>query len=442
MRLTLLSLSALLSGGLLSGCGLIMDLDDGSECERRADCPVPMQCDVDRGRCVPEGTFPAEDLGLINPDGQVGADAMWDATLDATLDAGPDALVDASSDMDPPDEGLLRPDAGLEPFGPEGECFDDAEGLLARAPAGSTIIPSAGCTPEVLAWVVESEEQPALQLWWQAGPEAEIQEGPTLPRGATVVVDDAVVLTEAVRPEAQVQNIQRIRLTDPPAVDFLSPSARRQAQPTRRQGLTAFLEEIPLPGGDVEQRVILADDSGARRDCGQPGRVQWGVALAEEGVAWFERPVGQQRVDLVLTRGPQCGVRAAFSLQGLVTADARLVADQGRFLWPRLDPATRQRELWMLDLARLVAGPAPVRVEGLTSEGSIIDMALKGDWLALTTYAPGGPRLSLYHFGDRRLVPMRAAGSARRPTLSGTYVLWSGQQGAAPWEIRYARLPE
>ena len=425
---------------LVAGCQLTLETDAGPECRDDRDCLAGEFCDpaLRGGRCVAQ--MLSLDLGpppldaarrdAATPDVDV-ADVPIDASADAIPYAVPDAVVDA---LVPPNA-----DGSPPPYGRDGRCFEESDGVLFTQAPGVRLVPRVLCTPHTLVWTADDGH--ATRIVHRAyGTDSD---GPIVRRGAPLTARGPVVLVQTPRDTVPpIDNILRIDLRpDGEATTaFIDPSLRRQIQPARGDGVSAYIEENPRPDGFVEQRLILFGDDGRRQDCGRPDRRQWGVALAGDSAAWFEQPLGSGRIDLAISFGLDCDNPIVLPVPGLVSADVRLHASGQRLVWLRADPQSRRREVWTITLDRLASGPVPIAREGETAD--MAEIALHGDWLAVSRYAPGGYTLELLDLTDGSLVPWPHAGSARQPSLSGAFLMWAEQETTGPWEIHYARLPE
>ena len=416
---------------LTTGCLDIIGGGDGSECDTRADCPSTDVCDTERGRCVGFDGSAESDMRVHRPDADPRPD-MAAAEPDAAPDMIPDAAPDMAPDMAAPPEGI---------FGATADCFsgDDSD-TFAEMPSGSTHVPRGLCTSHLLAWTAERDGEVKLLFNASGDLEDAPRVGPTVIPDTRVVADGEVLLMAAPHPRHGVPNIQRVDLARG-AADFLQPRNARQSQPARTPGLSAFVEL-----GDTTRHVRLQFDDPLEgdADCIRADRHQWGVRLGTDWVAFFERDRTSRRTDLVITRGHRCDgpSRVLLPLPGLVSDDATITAAAGRLFWIATDPNTRLRGLWTLDRADLVAGPRRAALPTVETINPV-DVAGRGDWLAVVSYRPGGYRLDVFDLaaGEQRLLPNSAA-NALQPTFSDSYLLWAEQSAASPWEVRYARLAD
>ncbi len=424
----------------LAGCLELVGGSDGRECDTNEHCPLRLVCDPAAGRCV-EGERPELDWEPLPDedarirDAMVSADAGGDGSGDAS-DLGVDAVVDAAPD--------LGPDVAPPPEGPYGEpedCFAMvASDTLAEMPPGSTHVPRAFCTSHLLAWTAEVDG--AVRLLFHAGGDhtETPDEGPEVVPDTRIAADRDVVLMTSINPRHEKPNIQRVDLRTGDA-EFLQPRNASQSQPARTHGLSAFVEQ-----GDTTRQVRLHFDDPLEGDlpCIRGGKHQWGVALGPDWVAFFERSAASRRTDLVVTRGHRCddGARVTLPLPGTVDDEERLVVAGDRLLWVAGDPQTRERAVWSVSRHALAAGAQPL---ALPVEGPLrpVDIAARGDWLAVVSYRPGGYRLDVFDLdsGEQKFLP-NSAGNALWPSFSNSYLLWAEQSAAQPWEVRFARLED
>ena len=417
----------------LGGCLNIIGGSNGSECETNLDCPREFRCDREAARCVETDEAPdmalEADFAVPDAAAQPRPDAaVPDMAPDAAPDAAPDMAPDSAPDMAPNEEG---------PFGVAADCFaGESANTEVRLDGRSTHVPRALCTSHVVAWTEEIDGE--VRLRYRDGADGEPQTGPALVPDTRVVAARDVVLLSVPNPGFGVANVHRWSPGDAETTALQQRNAW-QGQPVRIPGLSAFVER-----GDTVRHVRLHFDDAFEGDvdCIRGGRHQWGVTLGDHFVAFFERSSGSRRTDLVVTHGWRCDgeSRVVLPLPGRIPEDARLaVGDHGLF-WIAEDPHTRLRALWTVDRADLVAGPMLAELPTIDTINPV-DVAARGDWLAVVSYRPGGYRLDLFDLDGnaQKLLPNSSA-NALDPSFGESYLMWAEQAAAQPWEVRFARL--
>jgi hypothetical protein len=397
----------------LAGCEKLIGGEGKAECASNADCPPLYECDPEAGRCVDRGRH--EDAEVDYEDAFV-----------------PDAAV---PDAAPPD--AAPPDAAVGGFGPDGDCFPGvSSGVLERVPG--TTVPRARCTPAALVWTAPGGDG-ALGLRYRLGPQApdETVDGLELPDRPDLVVHGATALVPAMRDGWL--NLARVDLTGDGAVEFVDATRAAQQQPATDGRTVAYVQDL-VRGDGVTVRQVRLEVDGARTVCGAEDAHQWGPALVDGRVAWFERPLRGGPAELVLAR-TDCTVFLRVRLAGTIDAETRLLTDGRRLVWLATDPETRRRSPWTLDL--LESAPSPQRpVLTDLERGNPVDLALHDGLLAVSSYRRGGHVLDVYRLEDGRKRTYDTDHNARQPSLSARHVLWAAQSGTGPWEIRHAALDD
>jgi hypothetical protein len=449
MRETLAAL--LLSVPALAGCQALVGDDRGVECRSADDCFPFQLCDVERARCVDAPNAPGSFAPDATPDGRtspadlpdlrpIPPDAAPDGPVDppnVPLDVRNDPPDARDAEPDPPDlPDLMPPDVGvLGIYAPAGNCFDnEVSGPVAES-AGAAV-PRSLCSDEALLWTVtEPDGTTALRLR-QGAAENTLTH---LPRGAEWMLREAVLLVALPNDAfAGAVNVYRADLTGGlPRLRPVAPSAAPQWHLGRGPGLTSFIQRAP---DGVRSEVRLHFDDDRVFDCGADGHRQWGLVVGEDYVAWFEQPVAGGPTELVATRGLDCTQRVALTLPGVIDSSERLLHDDATVFWMAVDAATGRRIIHTADAHDLRAGAMPLNVQNITLRHPV-EMAAHDRWLLLSSFDRNAYRLHLYDLVSGMEQSPLGQGSARAPSLSGTYALWAQQSAGEPWEIRYAQLP-
>ena len=446
--------AALLLACPAAACQSIVGDDQGVECRSADDCFPFQQCDVARARCVEAANAPgslapdaAPDVRTSVPDvpdfRSIPPDAAPDVRLDPP-DGPPDVRNDPpdlpdmrDAEPDPPDlPDVMLPDLGvLGIYAPAGNCFgDEVSGPVAES-AGAAV-PRSLCSDEALLWTLtEPDGTTALRLR-QGVAENTLTH---LPRGAEWMLREAVLLVALPNEDfAGTVNVFRADLTGGlPALRAVAPSAAPQWHMGRGPGRTSFIQRAP---DGVRSEVRLHFDDDRVFDCGVEGHRQWGLVVGEDYVAWFEQAVAGGPTDLVATRGLDCRQRVSLTLPGVVDSSERLLHDDAALYWMAVDAATGRRVIHTANARDLVAGAMPLNVPGIT-QWHPVEMAAHDRWLLLSSFDQNTYRLHLYDLVTGIEQSPLGQGSARAPSLSGTYALWAQQSAGEPWEIRYAQLP-
>lgn len=409
MRALLLAAAA-----LLPGCKNLLGEVDKVECEIDRDCFDGEMCDA-RNRCVVgarDAEPPARDMAPADAEPLIDADA---------------ALPDAAADAAPADAAPV--DAGPDdaPY-PESLCFAGfAEGVFQSMSPGRTHVPRAFCTAYGAGWTEEDAEgRTVLRVLPDPGGEAV-----ELPPGVRVAARGPLVAAPVVHPNHGFVNVARVDLRDGSA-EFVAPRATRQSEPVLGEDVVGFVEQDDTGKGVV----VFAYGDGRAIRCGVADRAQWGLALDDDGAAWFERRPGSRRATLVLSPGLDCANdRLELAVPGTVAAEARVHVADGRRLWLERSAEGVPRVM-VVALETLGAGARPVGVGGV--EVNPVDLAAGGHWLAIVSYSPRRHVLDLFDLDTERHVGALNRGNALAPTITARYVVWADQQIDAPWKVLYA----
>ena len=411
IRLTAAIARAALCAVTLSGCQWLLG-DDGSECSTATDCPARMLCTI--GRCVDDPT-PA-------PDARVADLGTADMTTERAVDAAP-------ADLDAGDEGVMpRVDAALPgeidaPF-PDGACFSNSASI--QLGAGITYVPHGLCTRFGVLWTTDTPGGRALNI-------------------ARVWPPDETVITVPMAADARVSTVDGrfIAFATPGLQGAPTPAvldlAARAPDPVvirdvpvsevqRGYGMTAYVTDGTLflnPDAEMFSTFV---------DCSQPATRQWGVALSQSRVAWFERALVGGPTRVVIADPTTCRNRVVFPAQGVIATDARVESAGARWLWIAAGPTGSQ-----------VVGLAPdararLRPFALQMATSPSQIAAHGDWLATVSYGEGAWRIEALHLDDDRVIDLSAGSSNHRnPLIWNEYLSWAvmTRQG---WGVQYAPL--
>lgn len=435
-----------------TACQAIVGDDQGVECRIDDDCPPFQVCEVVRARCVDAPTAPGSLDPDASPDVRVPRADVPDLRLDPP-DVAPDRPLDPPDgpqdvrndlpdvrDAEPPDPpdlpDLMLPDVGvLGIYAPAGNCFGDRPSGPVAESAGAAV-PRSLCSDEALLWTTtEADGTTSLRLR-QGMAENTLT---SLPRGAEWVLRETVLLVALPNDALEgAVNVHRADLTGGlPRLRPVEPSRSAQWHLGRGPGLTSFVQLAP-DGLRSEVRLHFDDDRAF--DCGVDAHRQWGLVVGEDYVAWFEQPVAGGPTELVATRGLDCRQRVALTVPGVIDSGERLLHDDTRLFWMAVDAATGRRIIHTADAHDLVAGAMPLNVQGITLRHPV-EMAAHDRWLLLSSFDQNAYRLHLYDLISGLEQSPLGQGSARAPSLSGTYALWAQQSAGEPWEIRYAELP-
>ncbi len=397
----------------LCGCDTIIGADDGSECTAHTHCPSDMVCDRSVNRCR-QGQRPEVDAAPLELDAQAPDAAVIDAAVDQAIDVPIDAAL---------------PDLGPTPFGPEGECFTDEDGRHVTTERGSTHVPRAWCTPQVLAWTAQVDG--ALELRYQTRPDQETPETLGFTSGDLLALEGDVLLRRL--PE-QGFNVERRHLSSGEAVVLSGPGAHLQA--ARAPGLSAVVE-----AGSAGREVRLFWDDDTEQNCAQPEHEQWGVAAGRDWIAFFEKKPNRRIGHLVLTREQNCrpANRIRIPLTGAVAADAQLVSAGDWLLWIETGADRRPR---VAGIERSAPGVGSTEVPPLASHDlNPVELVARGRYVGVANYRPGGHEVVFIDLESGALFGTETVGNALQPNLSQRYLTWAEQNGTTPWEIRYVALP-
>lgn len=432
----------------LAGCESIIGAKNRGECVVDEDCPIGERC-VDASRCRPHTD--ADDSQVADADSGTGASG--DGGLGGLFDDAepPDAhVVDAAAP--PPDAAAADATVGsVDPCGqpvsrvdaprPESDsgCFRSASDRAWLQPDGATFVPHAVCTPYGLYWLGADEDgavRPHLRHVDDEGPPDWL--GPEVSASRAVAGGRYAVLETARETEGggTVRNAVRVDLALGGRCSFIAPRDLDQWSAARATDRTAFTQTRVDGTGTATIEVVIHQDAGGESRCGADGRVQWGVGLGPVRAAWFERRAGRPEVDVVLTTGADCVPRIAWPAGGRVDADARMVLTDRFAAWVVETPDHRRVAMW-LDLDAL--GEGPRRWPASEDDAGIVEVAGRGDRLAVVRYRPGGHAIDLFRVddGQRTIV---GEGNALRPSVGADAVLWAEQRGTEPWELRHVQL--
>ncbi|MCB9551176.1 MAG: hypothetical protein H6705_04695 [Myxococcales bacterium] len=419
----------------LAGCTLILGDVDRRECRFDADCPGAERCTV-AGRCVafvePDARIHAD--AAPDPEPDVGIDAELDATTDAEADAGdagPDAAVDAGTDA-------------IAPFG-DGDCFGDAvQGAFTPVapPPGPLHVPQVDCTPWARLWTAERDD--GLVFAWDADGDGEAEGQLPMAIGGRFAADGDQVALPRPNPgePGMPDNIWRVDLRTGEGL-FVVPGLARQREPVRAPGRTAF---IARGTGGVDGVVVHLDGVDEYSECGQPDRRQWGVAAGPGWTAWFEQRLGSRRPRLVVV-GETCddgAPRRERLLAREIGEETRLHATDDGVVWLQASEDGRNNLIWRWRFR--VAGAEPAALGPVGLDGNPVELVARGHRAAVVTYLPGRNPLFDLDLVDLDRLALRLVGQegdARRPALSGRYVLWADKGNLQDlWSLRYERLEE
>ncbi len=402
---------------LAPGCKSLLGEVDKVECEIDDHCPVGEICDPGN-RCVVgerDAAPPTPDMAPADAEPMLDEDA-------APLDAAPQDA--APPDAAPPDAAPPDDDA---PY-PESLCFADfTEGVFQSMSPGRTHVPRAFCTAYGAGWTEEDTEgRTVLRVLPDPGGES-IE----LPPGVRVAARGAFVAAPTVNPSHGFVNVKRLDLRDGHA-EFVAPRATRQSEPVLGDDVVGFVEQDDAGKGVV----VFAYGDGRATRCGLADREQWGLALDDDGAAWFERRPGSRRATLVLSPGLDCANdRLELTVPGTLAADGRVHVALGRRLWLERTQMGVPRVM-VVALDDLGAGALPAGVGGV--EINPIGLAAGGHWLAIVSYSPRRHVLDLFDLNTGRHVGALNRGNALAPTITARYVVWADQQIDAPWKVLYA----
>ena len=387
------------------GCESLINPDgvDPGECNAPEDCFDDQTCNI-LSRCVPKESV----LDI--------------AELDTSVDASVRDI--AVPDMEIVDRAL--PDVGVDPmpFGPLGErCFTGDRGEGDRIPAGNHV-PLTLCGPHGLAWTVPGAA--GAELHYLRTPGGVVQTGP-------VVGDDlARRLNEGRVIYARPGPISTIATFDLRTGEELTVAdvGLDQRTPASHHDRIAWVQE----SGTLSQ-VVLKVEQGTI-DCGRRGKIQWGVELGPDSMAFFERRPDSHRTKLIITNGLECdATRVAVPLNGVIPDDARITEASGSLFWIQADEGTRQ--VWTLDLSAIGDLSRPFAAVDLIAP---VDIIAYGAWLMVVGYQPSGHIVKGYDIGGGASVVVSRGNNNLRPTLSASFVTWAAQAAGLPWEVHYARL--
>ncbi len=410
---------SLLSLLLLSACGKIIGGGNGgSECVEDRDCFDLEYCF--EGRCRP------------------GSNSDWNFVQDQAeiLDL---VIQDASLDDSPPpseDWRLPTPEVGLRPFGEAGElCFNDHTTALLESEQG-THIPQIFCTPQVLAWTQASSEERAPRLLFLKSPEQELPELALEQVLGALVLEGEYLLHLAPDPQDGVPRVQRLKLLSGGSAATLGALGGAQRQPRRFSSLSAYIQQWGMNEERPQEEVIIHSDEDefrARSCRNERGEWrQWGVVIGPDGLAWFERALGQEQIKIVLSRDWACGARQEFPLEQEIRRESRLEAGRGFLAW--IGVGSEGPQLSYLDLAQ-------GQIHHVEAERPV-ELSARADRLALLRFGRSGYLLDLYQMPDLQPSGFRVSGDLRRPSLSERYLLWVQQQQLQRWDIHYEILQD
>lgn len=396
----------------LSGCQWLIG-GDGSECTTDFDCPIGTFCSADR--CI--------DAPSPTPDAQPDIAEIADlAVPDIGVDASQDAAVPDAFDMFVP-----RPDAAVPgeieaPFA-DGACFSNSASI--QLGAGMTYVPRGLCTRYGVLWTAATPTGHALNLS-RVWPVDETVITTPVTDGARLSTFDGrfIAFSAPGLSGAPMPMVLDLAMRVPEAIAIRDVAV---SEVRRGNRLTAYV---------TEGKVFLtpdAEDFATFVDCSQPGARQWGVAPAQNRVAWFERAVGGS-TRVVIADPATCRNRVVFPAGDAIAPDARIESAGERWLWI----ATIDGQSQVVGLAPDARGRLrPLRLPFLSAPAQI---AANSEWIAAVSFTRGGWQIEAQHLDDDRLRDLSSGSiNNRNPMIWNGYLSWAvmNRQG---WEVQYAPL--
>ena len=398
-----------------SGCSLLLDEPDVTECSLATHCPDGESCTS--GVCV-----------ITVPDM---------AGLDAAL---PDGGAPSQEDGGPPEDMgdvmmASASDFGPAPSYPDHRCFENVVNPIYRAPGSSTYIPRGDCSRWRQIISVKENEQMDLLLRSDVDPPITLADV----RG-THRVNQRYLVVPQFNPQDNATNVARFDFKTG-ETQWLNPRSYDQSNASLGVGFSAYIEHR----NDTDRvKVQFQDDTIV--DCGRDNTRQWGLVATWNRLAWFEQRAGALRPRLVVTSPENCHLPEA-RRERLLTAvtslsEHALINGGDDLLWLGEDQLGQIR-VWRWRYS--VGGAEPTLLEGIQRlDGHPIEIAAHGRYLAMVNYQPLSPPYGLivYDLETAELREIPTTGNVHRPTVTEHYLIWAEGGGHTGWELRYALLED